>query len=120
MALRAEEADVGNWTWPEAAFDVVVAIFIQFADPPTRERIFSGIKRTLKPGGLLLLEGYRPEQLRYGTGGPPQIEHLYTRALLEQAFADMQILELREHDSEIHEGARHHGMSALIDLVAVK
>ncbi len=120
VALRAEEADVGNWTWPEAAFDVVVAIFIQFADPPTRERIFSGIKRTLKPGGLLLLEGYRPEQLRYGTGGPPQIEHLYTRALLEQAFADMQILELREHDSEIHEGARHHGMSALIDLVAVK
>ena len=120
VALRVEEADVGNWRWPEAAFDVVVAIFIQFADPPTRERIFAGMKRTLKPGGLLLLEGYRPEQLRYGTGGPPQIEHLYTRALLEQAFADMNILELREHDSELREGARHHGMSALIDLVAVK
>lgn len=120
VALRVEEADVGNYDWPDAKYDVVVAIFIQFADPPTRARIFSGMKRALKPGGLLLLQGYRPEQLRYGTGGPPQVEHLYTRALLEQSFADMKILELREHDSEIREGARHHGMSALIDLVAVK
>jgi SAM-dependent methyltransferase len=120
VRLRIEQADVGNWTWPDAAFDVVVAIFIQFADPLTRERIFAGMKRALKPGGLLLLEGYRPEQLRYGTGGPPQIAHLYTRALLEQAFADLTILELREHDSVLQEGARHHGMSALIDLVAVK
>jgi hypothetical protein len=74
----------------------------------------------LKPGGLLLLEGYRPEQLAYGTGGPPSIENLYTASLLRQAFADLTILHLAEYDAEIAEGGGHRGLSALIDLVARK
>jgi SAM-dependent methyltransferase len=120
VPLRTEQADLDNWPWPEAAFDVVAAIFIQFAGPERRPAIFNGIKRTLKPGGLLLLQGYRPEQLANGTGGPPVAENMYTRALLEQAFADLAIVALTEHDSIIQEGAGHRGMSALIDLVAVK
>lgn len=113
-----ELADLGDWTWPEAAFDVVVAIFIQFAGPDLRTRLFAGMKRALKPGGLLLLEGYRPEQLAYGTGGPPIAENLYTEAMLREAFADLEILELAAYDVDIREGAGHAGMSALIDLVA--
>jgi SAM-dependent methyltransferase len=120
VRMRVERADLTQWPWPEAAFDVVAAIFIQFAAPVQRERIFTGIKKTLKPGGLLLLEGYRPEQLKYGTGGPPQVEHLYTRDLLEKAFADFPQVDIREHDSEIAEGTHHIGMSALIDLVGRK
>ncbi|MBV9390208.1 MAG: hypothetical protein JOZ78_27595 [Chroococcidiopsidaceae cyanobacterium CP_BM_ER_R8_30] len=45
---------------------------------------------------------------------------MYTAALLKECFADMTILHLREHDDEIAEGMGHHGMSALIDLVARK
>ena len=78
------------------------------------------MKAALVPGGLLLLEGYRPEQLRYRTGGPPCAENMYTADLLQRAFADFKILELVERDVEIHEGAGHGGMSALIDLVAQK
>ena len=66
----------------------------------------------------MLLQGYRPEQIAYGTGGPRIPEQLYTAPLLRQAFAALQIVELREHDSEIDEGDGHGGMSALIDLVA--
>jgi hypothetical protein len=40
--------------------------------------------------------------------------------MLENAFADMAQLEIREHDSAISEGTSHVGMSALIDLVATK
>ena len=113
-------ANLAQWRWEPARFDVVVAIFIQFADPAFRARIFAGIKTTLKPGGLLLLEGYRPKQLEYRTGGPSELENLYTAPLLRTAFADMEILHLAEYDSEIAEGTRHVGMSALIDLVARK
>jgi hypothetical protein len=85
-----------------------------------RAKIFAGMKRALKPGGLLILEGYRPKQLEYGTGGPPVAENMYTRELLEAAFGDMEILHLAEYDAMIEEGTGHKGMSALIDLVARK
>ena len=101
-------------------FDLVAAIFIQFAGPPLRDKIFAGMQRALKPGGLLLLQGYRPEQLAYGTGGPREATQLYTADLLREAFADMRILHLAEHDSVINEGRGHAGMSALVDLVAEK
>src|SRR5262245_5691307 len=120
VSLRIELADLSLWEWPNAEFDANVAIFIQFAAPPFREKIFAGIKRALKPGGLLLMQGYRPEQLNYRTGGPSQVENLYTRALLEAAFGDFASVEIREHDSVVDEGAGHAGMSALIDLVGRK
>jgi SAM-dependent methyltransferase len=118
--LRFQQVDLATWRWPTAEFDVIVAIFIQFADPPFRQRIFDGIKTALKPGGLLLMQGYRPEQLDYRTGGPSQVENLYTTALLEDSFSDFASVEINEHDSVVDEGGGHAGMSALIDFVGRK
>jgi cyclopropane fatty-acyl-phospholipid synthase-like methyltransferase len=120
VPLRVEHGDVLNWNWPDAAFDVIAAIFVQFAAPPERDRMFAGLKKALKKGGLLLMQGYRPEQLKYKTGGPPHEDHLYTRALLEAAFADFASVEIHEHDSVVSEGTAHNGMSALIDFVGRK
>lgn len=120
VALKTECVDLAKWDWGMARFDVVAAIFIQFARPTLRDAIFARMKDVLVPGGLLLLEGYRPEQLAYGTGGPQEIDQLYTRPLLEAAFADMEILQLDEYDADLCEGERHKGTSALIDLVAQK
>jgi SAM-dependent methyltransferase len=114
------QADLATWAWQADSFDVVAAIFIQFADPTLRTAIFHGIRRTLVPGGLLLLQGYRPEQIQYGTGGPPHAENMYTAAMLREAFHDFEIVSLVEHDSVIQEGTGHHGVSALVDLVARK
>ena len=120
VTLRVEQADMTKWDWPEAAFDVVAAIFFQFALPAERAAIFAGIKKTLKPGGLLLMQGYGRKQLEYKTGGPSDVTRLYTREMLEDAFGDFASLDIREHDSVIQEGAGHGGMSALIDLVGRK
>ena len=113
-------ADLSLWEWPERKFDVVVAIFIQFAPPTLRTELFGGMVRALKPDGLLMLQGYRPAQLQYGTGGPSSAENLYTEALLRDAFPGLELLALKAHDTVIHEGTGHNGMSALIDLVARK
>jgi 2-polyprenyl-3-methyl-5-hydroxy-6-metoxy-1,4-benzoquinol methylase len=116
--VRYEVAGVDEWGWPQAAYDVVAAIFVQFAGLEMRARMFERMARALKPGGLLLLEGYTPKQLEYRTGGPSQVENLYTAALLREAFGGLEILELREYEAELEEGWRHAGRSALIDLVA--
>ncbi len=120
VTLRVEQVDIINWDWPTEEFDVVAAIFFQFASPDERAGIFKGIIKTLKPGGLLLLQGYTRKQLEYKTGGPSNVTQLYTREILEHAFADFASLDIREHDSEIHEGAGHGGISALVDLVGRK
>jgi len=119
VRLRTEVTDVFAWRWPRDAFDVIAAIFI-FAAPAERPAFFANLKGALKPGGLLLMQGYRPEQLSYRTGGPPDAERLYTRSILEAGFGDMAELDISEHDSAISEGSAHVGMSALIDLVARK
>jgi SAM-dependent methyltransferase len=111
-------ADIDGFAWPESVYDGVAAIFVQFADPPARARLFERIVRSLKPGGVLILQGYTPKQLEYRTGGPPFVSHLYTRELLESAFADLSILELREYEAHLREGQGHSGLSALIGLVA--
>jgi SAM-dependent methyltransferase len=120
VTLRTETTDITNWTWPEEAFDVIAAIFIQFAPPDGQARMFEGMKRALKPGGLLLIEGYGEKQLEYGTGGPKNISQLYTRERLERTFEDFAKIEISEYDAMRIEGDGHTGMAALVDLVGWK
>ena len=117
VTVNFQVADCDGFDWPPAAYDGVAAIFIQFADPALRERLFRRIVHSLKPGGTLLLQGYTPKQLEYRTGGPPRASHLYTAALLREAFSALDIVELREYEAEIHEGSGHAGRSALVGLV---
>jgi SAM-dependent methyltransferase len=112
--------DVHAWDYPPDGFDVVVEIFTQFSTPAERARKWAGMRRTLKPGGLLIVQGYTPKQLQYGTGGPKEIENLYTRAMLEQTFGDYRDVKIVEEEREMHEGAAHGGMSAVIGLTGRK
>ena len=111
-------ADIGTLQWPKGLYDGVIAIFIQFAPPELRTRIFRGMIQSLKPGGRVLVQGYTPRQLEYRTGGPPFASHMYTPQLLREAFCDLEILEMKEYEAELAEGTGHKGVSALIGMVA--
>lgn len=112
--------DLREFRWADGAFDAIVCIFIQFASPAERAQLFEGFRRALKPGGVLLMQGYTPKQLEFRTGGAGDVAHLYTAALLRDAFAGWELLRLVEHEAELAEGTKHVGRSALIDLVARK
>src|SRR6185437_11705006 len=89
-----ELADVHNWAYPEAAYDMVCEIFTQFSTPAERALKWAGMRKALKPGGLLIIQGYTPKQLEYGTGGPKHVDSLYTRAMLQDAFSDYRDLSI--------------------------
>jgi cyclopropane fatty-acyl-phospholipid synthase-like methyltransferase len=120
VQIDFQQADLQHWRWSPEAYDLVAAIFIQFAEPALRADIFAGMQQTLAPGGWLLLHGFTPDQLNHGTGGPPCAELLYTPELLREAFAGLEILRLETYELELQEGDGHAGHSALIDLVARK
>ena len=113
-------SDTDSFAWQANTYDAVIAIFIQFADPAMRERIFQKAYETLKQGGIFILQGYTPKQLEYKTGGPSLIEHLYTEEMIRDLAKDFEILELSVYEKELSEGARHTGMSALLGLTAKK
>lgn len=120
VSVALHVAGCDEWPWAAEAYDAVVAVFVQFADPAMRGRLFTNMARALKPGGVLILQGYTPNQLDYKTGGPGVLSHLYTADLLREAFASLQTIELVEYEAELNEGARHAGRSALVGFVARK
>ena len=120
VTVDFQQADVHAWNYPQADFDVVVEIFCQFSTPAERAVKWAGMRRALKPGGLLIIQGYTPKQLEYGTGGPKELERLYTRALLEGTFGDFRDQNFVEEEREMHEGASHSGLSAVIGFTARK
>ncbi|MBU3621678.1 bifunctional 2-polyprenyl-6-hydroxyphenol methylase/3-demethylubiquinol 3-O-methyltransferase UbiG [Polynucleobacter sp. CS-Odin-A6] len=113
-------SDTDGFDWSPNSYDAVVGIFIQFADPQMRSRIFQQIKQTLKPSGIFILQGYTPKQLEYKTGGPSLIEHLYTEEMIRELSHGFEILDLCCYEKELSEGPRHTGMSALLGLVSKK
>lgn len=120
VTLNTVCADLVTWDWGTEVYDAVVGIFIQFAGPRLRPVLFQRAAQALKPGGYFLLQGYHPKQLEYKTGGPSAIENLYTEEQLRSELSHMEIIHLERYDAELQEGSGHHGMSALIDVVARK
>lgn len=120
VTLDLVHADLTSWEWCENCYDAIVGIFIQFTGPRLRQELFGRAWRALKPGGILLLQGYRPEQLQYGTGGPSTLENLYTEAQLRTELKAFSIEEMESKDVVLNEGSGHHGMSAVINVVARK
>lgn len=124
VAVNFVLADILAPDWPPPtmvdAFDWVVGIFVQFVNGKDRERQFAVMKALTRPGGRILLQGYSPKQLDYRTGGPSQVENLYTASFLREAFAGWTIEELVDYEDELNEGSGHKGRSALIGLVARK
>lgn len=112
--------DVLAWDWQAVAYDAIAAIYIQFLAPNDRETVFAGLNAALKPGGLLLLHGFAPRQVDYGTGGPPHAENMYTLPMLTAAFPDYAVQHQADYDAHVSSGEGHKGRAALIDFVATK
>lgn len=109
-----------SFDWKVAHYDLVVGIFFHFANPDERSELFEKIKQSLKPGGIVLIQGYGKNQLSYNTGGPGKLEHLYDEDLLRQGFAGYEELVCETYEATLAEGSAHSGMSALVGFVARK
>jgi 2-polyprenyl-3-methyl-5-hydroxy-6-metoxy-1,4-benzoquinol methylase len=120
VSVDFECSDWQSYAWPKSEYDYVVGIFFQFADPDERTELFAKMDHSLKPGGLMIIQGYGEKQLQYKTGGPGVIENLYTESLLKKAFQNYEILDSCTYEKEIEEGDGHDGMSALVGFVARK
>src|SRR3546814_20386610 len=76
--------------------------------------------RTLRPGGLLILQGFTPAQLGRSSGGPPDIAMLYETAMQTADFSGLVPVHCVEHIISLDDGQMHQEDAAVIDLVMHK
>lgn len=119
VSVGYHQTGIEDWDW-DRPFDLIVAIYIQFIGPEQRAELFTQFDRALAAGGRVMIHGYTPKQVEYGTGGPGKVENMYTEAMLAQAFEGYDILENRAFEMHVNEGHGHVGHSALIDFIAQK
>lgn len=119
VSLQTKQIDLNEADWSQDMYDMVICIFGHFP-PPVREKVFAGIQKTLRPGGLFLSEVYSTHQLAYGTGGPNDASLLYTEEMFHQLEDDFVPLVLHETVVWREEGTLHHGESAVIQYVGQK
>jgi hypothetical protein len=117
VTVELVHADLATYTPERAAWSGIVSIFAHTA-PAVRRRIHGLVAGALRPGGVFLLEAYRPEQLELGSGGPKEVALLPTLAQLRDELAGLELVVARDVVREIVEGAFHGGPSATVQIVA--
>jgi SAM-dependent methyltransferase len=111
--------DLSRYKIKANSWDVIVSIFCHVS-PEIRRRLHQELVEGLRPGGMLVLEAYRPEQLEYKTGGPPSAEPMMTLESLEQELAGLEIIHGEELVREVIEGKYHTGKGAVVQVLARK
>ena len=105
--------DVLEYQAPDASFDVIALIFAHFPEN-IRQKIHQKLLKLLKPGGVIILEGFNKKQLGKSSGGPKSLEMLFDKEILQDDFAICDIEELEEKTVLLSEGSYHAGQAEII------
>ncbi|MCB1505141.1 MAG: class I SAM-dependent methyltransferase [Hyphomicrobiaceae bacterium] len=123
VEIETVEADLTSWNWPHAVYDAIVAIYFHL---PERHRatVHQSAAAALKPGGLIVIEGFRPEQIALqateDSGGPTDVRMLFSAEILRTDFYGFKVLTCDETETFLQEGPYHTGRAAIIRFVAMK
>lgn len=119
VTITVEQADLTTYVPKPAAYEGIVTIFGHLP-AAARKRLYGMIASSLVPGGVFIIEVYRPEQIAFGTGGPNDPTMMPTLGQLREELVGLDLVVANEVEREIHEGIFHGGQSATVQVVARK
>ncbi|HUR56951.1 MAG TPA: methyltransferase domain-containing protein [Opitutaceae bacterium] len=117
VPLTGVAADLAEFTIAPQTWSGIVAIFMHLP-PALRCSVLARAAAGLRPGGVFVMEAYRPAQLGYGTGGPKDVTLLPTLNELRAELGDLDFLIAREIERDVREGGGHTGPSAVVQVLA--
>ena len=122
-AINVFAADALTWDWPEARYDLIALIYVHLVEPE-RRIVHRRALAALRPGGLIVLEAFRPEQIERqaagARGGPRDPALLYSVEALREDFSSEEIVVLEAAEARVDEGRLHVGDSAVARAVVRK
>ena len=119
VKIHYQVADALKVSYPEEHFDAIVLIYSHFPEP-IRKSIHHRMISWLKPGGRLILESFRPNQLNNTSGGPKDISMLCTAEILTDDFADLETIIMEQKIITLDEGPFHQGKAEVMRYVGIK
>lgn len=111
LAIQTEEVDLTTVKWAENLYDHACCVYGHFNQAEQIE-LFTGLRKTVRSGGWIFGEVYSQTQVKYGTGGPRDIEYLYSPMTLLEVFAEdfikhFYIGEVTRNEGKLHQGVCH-------------
>ncbi len=120
VELETVVADLAVWEPAPASVDGVVLIYTHLPGS-IRQSVHRKLALALKPGACLILEAFHPAQLQYASGGPKDLDMLYTQELLGADFGGL-LQSVMAWDGEVtlSEGPGHQGLAHVTRWVGVR
>jgi 2-polyprenyl-3-methyl-5-hydroxy-6-metoxy-1,4-benzoquinol methylase len=111
VPLTTALVDLADWAPLPASVDAVVLIYVHLPGS-FRLRAHHALAHGLKPGGWLILEAFHPQQLQHRSGGPQDVDMLYTPEQLTAEFDGLLRPELAwQGETTLAEGPGHQGLA---------
>jgi len=101
----------------ENSFDAIVLIYVHTLN---REENHRKLIRFLKPGGILILEGFTKNQLSNNSGGPRDLAMLFSEEELKNDFNTLKDINISEAEIELNEGQLHIGKASVVRIAGKK
>ncbi|PKN12689.1 MAG: SAM-dependent methyltransferase [Deltaproteobacteria bacterium HGW-Deltaproteobacteria-4] len=119
VSITTIHADLGDFTIEADEWEGIISCFCHL--PVTlRASLHQAVVRGLKPGGMLVFEGFSKEQLSYGTGGPQSLDLLMKLEELQQELVGLKFVHAVQVEREVREGLGHTGLAAVVQLLGIK
>lgn len=119
VTISYDIADLNEYDFGNKQWDAVISISAHLPKD-LRLKTYKNIKESLKPQGMLILEGYNKKQLDYETGGPKREDMLFSLDELKDTFADFDILHAEDRIRNVNEGAHHSGAASVTQFICKK
>ena len=110
--------DAFKINYPLESFDMIALSFFHLP-PDLRKAFHQRCVTWLKPGGRIILEGFNKSQLGKTSGGPKQVDWLFSSQELAEDFKGLTVQINEEKDRLLDEGPLHQGIASVIQFTAI-
>ncbi len=100
-------------------FDLI-GVFYFHLESVQRKKFHKQILDYLKPYGYLVMEVFNKGQIEKNSGGPPNLDMLYSKEDIQEDFLGLDLINCEELEVQINQGTLHQGAASILQFFAQK
>ena len=124
VRIDYQVGDIEELNYADNTFDAAVLVFAHFP-PNIRTAIHKKVGKLIKPGGIIILEGFSVGNLIHrknnpSIGGPDKAPMLFTNEIIKQDFKNFDPMLIETVEVELNEGSLHKGKGEVVRFIGRK